>query len=89
LKNYFRNLGVRVDNISPAIEARPDVNAYVLRVALNSTSCFTDTTNFPGSCQWLDSQGAIEASLPAGSLLRQEVLFTSPILFFNGVKVGL
>jgi hypothetical protein len=89
LRDYFRSLGgIRVDNISPAIEARSDAKDYVLRVALNSAQCFIVPSTFPGGCQWLDSQYAIETNLAPSSLIRQDLLLTSPILYFNGQKVG-
>jgi hypothetical protein len=95
LRDYFRSLGglrVGVDPISPAVEACADAKDYVLRVALNSAQCFTAATCSAGhivsTCQWLDSQNAIETGLAPSSLLRQDLLLTSPILYFNGVKVG-
>jgi hypothetical protein len=89
LRDYFRSLGgLRIDPISPAIEARSDAKDYVLRVALNSAQCFSVPATFPSSCQWLDSQNAIETGLAPSSLLRQDLLVTSPILYFNGLKVG-
>ncbi len=39
--------------------ANDDVARFTLRVALNP-SCFT-ATDFPGSCQWLDSAASVEA----------------------------
>ena len=89
LRAYFRSLGgIRVDDISPQIESLPRVNDYVLRVALNTAQCFASLASF-ATCQWLDSQAAIESGLPPTNLVRQEVLLTSPILYFNGQKVGL
>jgi hypothetical protein len=89
LRAYFRSLGgLRIDPISPAIEARPDAKDYVLRVALNSAQCFAAPATFPSGCLWLDSQNAIETGLAPSSLLRQDLLVTSPILYFNGLKVG-
>lgn len=89
LKDHFRAVGsVRVDDINPAIESRPDVKDYVLRVALNSAQCFANPATFPTSCRWLDSQSAIEANLASSALIHQDILFTSPIDYFNGLKVG-
>ena len=95
LRDYFRSLGglrVGIDPIPPAVEACADAKDYVLRVALNSAQCFTAATCTGGritsSCQWLDSQNAIETGLAPSSLLRQDLLLTSPILYFNGLKVG-
>ncbi|HXN41781.1 MAG TPA: hypothetical protein VN918_08345, partial [Myxococcaceae bacterium] len=91
LRDYFRSLGglrVGVDPISPAAEGCADAKDYVLRAALNSAQCFSVPATFPSSCQWLDSQNAIETGLAPSSLLRQDLLLTSPILYFNGLKVG-
>ncbi len=89
LRNYFSSFGgIRVDPINSAIESRPDAKDYVGRVALNSAACFAAPATFPSGCQWLDSQYAIETNLVQASLVRQEVLLTSPVLFYNGLKVG-
>ncbi len=95
LRDYFRlsgGLRIGVDPISPAAEACADAKDYVLRVALNSAQCFAAATCSAGhivsTCQWLDSQNAIETGLAPSSLLRQDLLVTSPILYFNGLKVG-
>jgi hypothetical protein len=83
----LRKGGVTVVDVHPDIEARPDAGDYVLRVALNP-DCFMDPASFPGACRWLDSQAAVEASLASSSIQAQGVLFTSPILFYDGKKVG-
>lgn len=79
--------GVAVVDVHPDIEARPDARDYVLRVALNP-DCFKDPARFPSACRWLDSQAAVETNLAPSSLQAQDVLFTSPILFYDGKKVG-
>ena len=90
LRSYFASLGgIRVDPINPAIEARTDAKDYSGRVALNSASCFSNPATFPSACQWLDSQAALEINLGPGRLLQQDLLLTSPVLYFNGLKVGL
>jgi hypothetical protein len=88
LKDTLRSeRGVNVVDVHPDIEARADAKDYVLRVALNP-DCFKDPARFPGACRWLDSQAAVETNLAPSSLVRQDVLFTSPILFYDGKKVG-
>ncbi len=79
--------GVTLKDVHPEIEARSDAKEYVLRVALNP-DCFTEPASFPAGCLWLDSQAAVEANLTPSSLTAQEVLFTSPVLFYDGRKVG-
>jgi hypothetical protein len=79
--------GVSLVDVHPDIEARADAKDYVLRVALNP-DCFKDPARFPGACRWLDSQAAVELNLAPSSLQAQEVLFTSPVLFYDGRKVG-
>jgi hypothetical protein len=88
LKDLLRGEGgVSVVDVHPDIEARADAKDYVLRVALNP-DCFRDPVTFPAACRWLDSQAAVEANLAPSSLLPQDVLFTSPVLFYDGKKVG-
>lgn len=88
LKDTLRGEGgVTVVDVHPDIEAREDAKDYVLRVALNP-DCFRDPAKFPAACRWLDSQAAVEANLAPSSLLPQDVLFTSPVLFYDGRKVG-
>jgi len=88
LKDTLRGEGgISVVDVHPDIEARADAKDYVLRVALNP-DCFKDPAKFPAACRWLDSQAAVEANLAQSSLLPQEVLFTSPVLFYDGKKVG-
>ncbi len=79
--------GVNVVDVHPDIEARVDAKDYVLRVALNP-DCFKDPAKFPAGCRWLDSQAAVETNLTPASLVAQDILFTSPILFYDGKKVG-
>jgi hypothetical protein len=74
-------------DVHPDIEARADAKDYVLRVAMNP-DCFKDPAKFPAACRWLDSQAAVEANLSPASIQAQEVLFTSPVLFYDGKKVG-
>ena len=64
---------------------------FVHRVVLNPTACFTSAT-FPkgtadmGVCQWLDSQGAIEA-LGAGALVRTTLEPACPFVMWKGFPV--
>jgi hypothetical protein len=87
LKEQLRGQGVSVVDVHPAVEALPQAKDYVLRVALNP-DCFKAAEGFPGTCRWLDSQAAVEANLTPAAVLPQDVLFTSPVLYFNGRKVG-
>ncbi|MDY7231497.1 hypothetical protein [Hyalangium rubrum] len=88
LKEALRGEGaLAVVDVHPDIEARADAKDYVLRVALNP-ECFKDPAKFPGTCRWLDSQAAVETNLAPSSLQAQDVLFTSPVLFYDGKKVG-
>jgi hypothetical protein len=88
LKDSLRGEGgVTVVDVHPDIEARPDAKDYVLRVALNP-DCFKDPAKFPAACRWLDSQAAVETNLAPSSLQPQDILFTSPVLFYDGKKVG-
>lgn len=88
LKDTLRTQGgVTVVDVHPDIEARADAKDYVLRVALEP-DCFQDPEKFPAACRWLDSQAAVEANLAPSSLLPQDILFTSPVLFYDGKKVG-
>jgi len=88
LKSTLRGEGgVNVVDVHPDVEARADAKDYVLRVALNP-DCFKDPARFPAACRWLDSQASVETSLAPSSLVQQDVLFTSPVLFYDGKKVG-
>lgn len=79
--------GVTVATVHPDVAAREDLRQYLLRVALNP-KCFNDPALFPAACGWLDSQAALQGSLPSGSLAPQRLLLTSPLVHFNGKKVG-
>lgn len=87
LKGVLKDQGLTVVDVHPAVEALPQAKDYVLRVALNP-DCFKTAEGFPGTCRWLDSQAAVEANLTPAAVLPQDVLFTSPVLYFNGRKVG-
>lgn len=88
LKDTLRAAGgLEVVEIHPDIEAREDVRDYVLRVALNP-DCFMEPARFPAGCRWLDSQAAVETNLAPSSLVPRDILFTSPVLFYDGKKVG-
>jgi hypothetical protein len=39
--------------------------------------CFDDPVTFPGSCAWLDSEGAIEAGVPAWRIVETNVTLTA------------
>ncbi len=55
LIDHLTSEGVAVPPLDPAIEGLPNVNDYLLRVALDS-SCFADAGAVPGGCVWLGSQ---------------------------------
>jgi hypothetical protein len=75
-----------VPAVAPAIAARPDVNDYVGRVAL-SPACFGDAARFPAQCQFLDSQAAVESTLPAATLHETETVVTCPLVVFQNQTV--
>src|SRR5262249_12100513 len=88
LRAYYRELGrPRVVDIHAAIEARADAKDYVLRVTMND-DCFSDPSRFPAGCRWLDSQAAIEANLSPLNIQRQDILLTSPLVYYNGQRVA-
>jgi hypothetical protein len=72
--------------IAPEIEARPDVNNFTLRAAVNP-SCFRDVGGFPSSCRWLDSQANIEREVAPGLIDPTDVLVTCP--FLNYANAGI
>ncbi len=87
LKASLRERGVTVVDAHPTVEHLAEAKDYVLRVALNP-ECFKDLVGFPQACQWLDSQAAVEANLDPLAVQPQDVLFTSPLLAFDGWKAG-
>ncbi|MCP3142144.1 hypothetical protein [Pyxidicoccus xibeiensis] len=87
LKASLRERGVTVVDAHPTVEHLAEAKDYVLRVALNP-ECFKDLVGFPQVCRWMDSQAAVEANLEPSALLPQDVLFTSPMLQFDGRKLG-
>jgi hypothetical protein len=62
------------------------------RVTLNP-GCFADYLNLDPTngtsdeCQYLDSQAAIEANVPSGSIERTDILVTCPFVTYEGVPV--
>ncbi|HZI15821.1 MAG TPA: hypothetical protein VE153_35975 [Myxococcus sp.] len=86
LKESLRERGVTVVDVHPTVEHLAGAKDYLLRVALNP-ECFEDLVGFPVSCQWLDSQAAVEAGVPAVDVRPGDVLFTSPIVYFGGPRL--
>jgi hypothetical protein len=86
LKESLRARGVTVVDAHPTVEHLAGAKDYLLRVALNP-ECFEDLAGFPASCQWLDSQAAVEAHVPAAGVRPRDVLFTSPIVYFGGRRL--
>jgi len=84
LRNYYTSQGVRVVASDISVDTRPDAKDYVGRVSLNP-QCFAMplASNFPSSCQWLDSQSAVEANLAQANIIRQSILLTSPLVLSN------
>jgi hypothetical protein len=78
--------GVTVPAIDPAIEARADAADYVLRVAL-APACFANPAAFPGACQFLDSQEALETLLSPQSIERTLTTVNCPFVEYAGQKV--
>ena len=72
--------------IAAEIEARGDVDEYLLRVAGDPT-CFQSAARFPGDCRWLDSQAAIEGAIPDSNIRDTGMLVTCPFLTFDGQAV--
>jgi hypothetical protein len=58
---------------------------FILRVALNGKSCLVGD---PSKCQWLDSQNAIESSVPDWRITKTARLVTCPLILFNGHAIG-
>jgi hypothetical protein len=44
--------------------------------------------DFPISCRWLDSQGAIEDAVGIINIQRTEVVACSPVVFYGGKGIG-
>jgi hypothetical protein len=68
---------------SAAAERLAEREQYTLRVALDG-SCFS-LTDFPNSCIWLDTQGAIEGNLPVTSFTDTKRFSSGAFVFFDGV----
>jgi hypothetical protein len=71
-----------------------DPQAYRGRVATNGAkvadtdvACFA-ATDFPASCNWLDSQAKIEDSLGVVNIIATEVTACSPLVFYAGKGIG-
>ena len=75
-----------VPAVDPQIEARADVNKYLLRVAANP-ACFRDPASFPQTCRWLDSQAAVEREVLAGLIAETGFYVTCPFLAFLDAPV--
>lgn len=78
--------GLQVPQVAAEIEARPDAADYLLRVALDPT-CFADPPRFPGGCQFLDSQAAVESLLPQQAVRVEPVIVNCPLVVYGGQKV--
>jgi hypothetical protein len=87
LKAALRERGVTVVDAHPTAEHLAEAKDLVLRVALNP-DCFKDLVGFPQTCRWLDSQAAVEATVEAAAVVPRDVLYTSPLLAFDGWKAG-
>ena len=81
--------GILTPPVAAAIEARPDANNYILRIAVNASTCFQDAVGFPGSCLWLDSQSRIENLIPGYRIEKTDILLATPVLSYNGPKANL
>jgi hypothetical protein len=68
---------------SAAAERLPEREQYTLRIALDG-SCF-GLTDFPNSCTWLDTQGAIEGNLPVTAFTDTKRFSSGAFVFFDGV----
>ena len=70
----------------------PVLAPYEGRVAVNP-SCFGDVMNVDptnqtsGACQYLDSQAAIEASVPSDAIQKTDILVTCPFITYDGAPV--
>jgi hypothetical protein len=83
LRALVQSDGLNAPQVDPTIAARADVNDYVMRVAL-SPQCFSDPTQFPQGCNWLDSQAAIEGNLDSSTIHSTEIVADCPLVsYFN------
>ncbi len=93
LRTRVEDQGISVLPLPARVTDPATINALIGRVALNAvaspggTSCFGEAT-FPDTCQWLDSQAAIEGYLPA-AIERTELLLTSPFVTYADAPVPL
>jgi hypothetical protein len=66
-----------------------DLSQFVGRVALNPTECFSLYDNLAtfenpkATCQWLDSQTAIEAAVPPSAITETDVHVTCPFVSYH------
>jgi hypothetical protein len=86
LRQQLNSKGVATPPVSAVVGARPDVGDYLLRVAMNP-SCFVDADHFPQSCQWLDSQAAIEGQLSSNAPQRTDFAVTCTLTSYLGQPV--
>ena len=70
---------------TPDAEHAMVVEKRSMQVALNAASCFKDQASFD-KCQWLDSQKAVEESLP-GAITRTGITVTCPLVGYDGMDV--
>jgi len=82
------------DAVALLTAAGLDPQAYRGRVATNGAkvadtdvACFA-ATDFPASCNWLDSQARIEDSLGVVNIIATEVTACSPLVFYAGKGIG-
>jgi hypothetical protein len=72
--------------VAPATAA-PLPDAFILRVAINGKTCLAPPAD-PATCKWLDSQTAIEASIPEWRIIETGMLVACPLVLFNGNLLG-
>jgi hypothetical protein len=62
-------------------------NEYTLRVLLNPTSCTAPDVDPGKGCRWLDSQDAIESTVPRGDIIDTGITANCPFVIYNGAAV--
>ena len=74
--------GVAIPEVTWEFANPADARKHLLKVALNARTCFRDEASL-AQCRWLDSQSAIEETLPA-AIATSEVLVTCPLVTHDG-----
>lgn len=64
----------------------PRAPQYALRVA-SDPRCFEGDGGFPDACTWLDSQHAVEQTLPATAIHQTDTTLTCPLVEYLGQPV--